>query len=289
MSASPAQTAARERDKVAEGHPLRLAASASAPACLPVASEVLAGRAGRCPLQLEVVLGIPRSRAIPGQFRRGRAACNSRFGACPGMRPGRFGAAPGSAPGRLHFPRQCQVARCPAIGPNGCGSRRWPVSRLWPGVAAELGPSCSPLAAPTYHSRGCPATADPSPTSALSGTANARPQSPSAGQENRPLRRLRSSVCRAAGRISLKYPHPPERLKELPTLGDRRELVAEAIAATLDYGNACWDLAVRWLRTIDVWVIPENGTVKVQVNLGAVAGQSRVPRDKRDPGPFLLT
>jgi len=60
------------------------------------------------------------------------------------------------------------------------------------------------------------------------------------------------------GRISVKYPPPPDRLQALPTLNDWRKLIAAAIDWTLDYGAACWDLAVRWLRTIDVWVIPEG-------------------------------
>lgn len=98
----------------------------------------------------------------------------------------------------------------------------------------------------------------------------------------------RQSLWRSR-KISIKYPAPPDHVAGLPSLGDRRSLVVQALDETLTYGEACWDLAVEWLRTIDIWISPDADakTVRIQTTFGEIAGPS-YPREQRDPGPFLL-
>jgi hypothetical protein len=72
-----------------------------------------------------------------------------------------------------------------------------------------------------------------------------------------------------------------------PSIGDRRTMLANAIASTLRYGDACKALAIRWLQTIDVWVTLGTETTSIQVTFQEGDRPPRFPREQRDPGPFL--
>lgn len=72
-----------------------------------------------------------------------------------------------------------------------------------------------------------------------------------------------------------------------PTIEERRRMLSEAGAATFEYASATWALAQRWLRTVDVFVDHSPPEVRVQVKIQPGARGPRVPREHRDPGPFL--
>jgi hypothetical protein len=88
-------------------------------------------------------------------------------------------------------------------------------------------------------------------------------------------------------RISLTFPPPKDLEDNLPSLADRRQLVNDAISATYDYADAAWALALRLLQTLGVSVDRQDDEVRIQVPLGPIAGQARIARENRDPGPLL--
>jgi len=95
----------------------------------------------------------------------------------------------------------------------------------------------------------------------------------------------RASLWRS---VPVQVTHPPAPYdKTAPSIRDRRKILAHAIEATLRYGDACKDLAIRWLRTIDVLITPADETTNIQVTFQGEGGQHRFPREQRDPGPFL--
>jgi hypothetical protein len=65
-------------------------------------------------------------------------------------------------------------------------------------------------------------------------------------------------------------------------------MLSQAGAATFDYATSAWAVAQRWLRTVDVFVEHSPPEVKVQVNIQPGATGPRIPRERRDPGPFLV-
>jgi hypothetical protein len=101
----------------------------------------------------------------------------------------------------------------------------------------------------------------------------------------------------AIGRVSLwsgpgfkiTFPSLAEPVGDDPSLTDTRETLGAAAVATLAYAEAIWDLALRWLRTVDVDVAWEPGQVTVQTTMQAGQTSPRFPRELRDPGAFLLT
>jgi len=93
----------------------------------------------------------------------------------------------------------------------------------------------------------------------------------------------RASVW-AGPAIDVSFPRSPAEAAALLPLADRRKIVATAAEATLLYAEAAWDLAVRWLATIEVTVIRYPGGVKLSTNH---YGSAKYPRESRDPGPFL--
>jgi hypothetical protein len=96
----------------------------------------------------------------------------------------------------------------------------------------------------------------------------------------------RASLWRSQ-QVRIQYPPPPDRFSDLPSIVDRQTMLAAAIEASLKYGDVCMDLAIRWLRTIDVWITPGDETTGIQISLGGIGGEPRFPREQRDPGPFL--
>ena len=96
----------------------------------------------------------------------------------------------------------------------------------------------------------------------------------------------RASIWRAP--FHLKQPPPAPIDPSAPSIADRRAILANAIEATLRYGDACKDVAIRWLRTIDVWVTPGDGTTNIQMTFLEGERPPRFPREQRDPGPFLV-
>jgi hypothetical protein len=86
------------------------------------------------------------------------------------------------------------------------------------------------------------------------------------------------------GRVTVTHPFKPD-TTGLPTLNERRTQIAQAGDAALKYAQVTWDLALRWLRTIDVWIFRSEDEVRVQTRHGGPT--PRFPREGRDPGPFL--
>jgi hypothetical protein len=95
----------------------------------------------------------------------------------------------------------------------------------------------------------------------------------------------RASLWRSTP-IHISHPPASDRYSALPSIGDRRAMLANAIDATLRYGDACKELAIRWLRTIDVWITPADDTTSIQVTFEGNGRRPRFPREQRDPGPF---
>jgi hypothetical protein len=93
------------------------------------------------------------------------------------------------------------------------------------------------------------------------------------------------------GSISFQQPPSEDELAALPTLAERRALVADAIEATYRFAGACWELAVRFLRGVDVSVTRVGDEVSVATT-HRIGRQDPdrplpIPRAKRDPSPFL--
>jgi hypothetical protein len=99
----------------------------------------------------------------------------------------------------------------------------------------------------------------------------------------------------AFGRASLwtadfKVTWPPPETEEdpdAPSIAERRQAASTAGAQTLRYAQATWDLMQRWLRTVGVFVEHTPGQVKVETQIRPGAPGPAVPRNRRDPGPFL--
>ena len=52
--------------------------------------------------------------------------------------------------------------------------------------------------------------------------------------------------------ITLQFPPAEEADPGLPTLAERRSTVNAAIEASLEYATAAWEVALRWLASVDV-------------------------------------
>jgi hypothetical protein len=94
------------------------------------------------------------------------------------------------------------------------------------------------------------------------------------------------------GKISFQQPPSQEELDELPTIAERRSLVASAIESTFSFASASWGLAIRFLDRVDVSVTrPTDDTVSISTTYRVgPPDPSRplpIPRENRDPGPFL--
>jgi hypothetical protein len=94
------------------------------------------------------------------------------------------------------------------------------------------------------------------------------------------------------GQISFQHPPSDEELHALPTLADRRSQVAGAIDATHAFAESAWEIALRFLRSVDVWITrPDDDEVSIQtehrVGPPDLERPRPIPREKRDPGPFL--
>jgi hypothetical protein len=82
--------------------------------------------------------------------------------------------------------------------------------------------------------------------------------------------------------ITYPIPNPGQ---GLPSLQERRELVAAAIDAAFDYAVEAWRVADRLLASLGVRVVSRNG----QVSVSTTHGQGFTPREQRDPGPFVAS
>jgi hypothetical protein len=93
------------------------------------------------------------------------------------------------------------------------------------------------------------------------------------------------------GQISFQHPPSDDELDALPTLADRRLLVADAIGVTHTFAASAWDVALRFLRSVDVWITRLNDEVSIETQhrVGPLDPERPrpIPRENRDPGPFL--
>ena len=81
-------------------------------------------------------------------------------------------------------------------------------------------------------------------------------------------------------------PEPPD--PALPTIADVRTRVAAGIEPVVPYAGLLWDLALRWLRSIGVFVTqPRKGEVRVTTEHWG-SREPRYPRAQRDHGPFIV-
>lgn len=126
-------------------------------------------------------------------------------------------------------------------------------------------------------------------TPAVAGTWDLRDQ---IVHRDRPSYREAPAFGRASlwtGGFTVRFPPPDvDEDPDAPTIGERRQMLSQAGAATLDYASSAWAVAQRWLRTVDVFVEHSPPEVKVQVNIQPGATGPRIPRERRDPGPFLV-
>lgn len=77
---------------------------------------------------------------------------------------------------------------------------------------------------------------------------------------------------------------PPQTDDAAPPLSDYRDVVVEAVTASLTYAQALWDLAVRWLPTVRVRIrLLSEHRIEVQTDQGGFARA----RHLRDPGGFI--
>lgn len=84
------------------------------------------------------------------------------------------------------------------------------------------------------------------------------------------------------GTFNLTAPAPPA---TAPPLSEYRQLVADALTAAITYAGALHDLALRWLRTVNVTITdapPDH--VKIETSPGWTAPS----REDRDPGKFIV-
>lgn len=74
---------------------------------------------------------------------------------------------------------------------------------------------------------------------------------------------------------------------DAPTIDERRRVLANAGAASVAYIEATWQLTIRWLRTVRVFITPGDNTISVTADLPVGTKGPVLPREQRDPGPFL--
>lgn len=99
----------------------------------------------------------------------------------------------------------------------------------------------------------------------------------------------------AFGRASLwtadfKVTWPPPEMEEdpdAPSIAECRRVVSTAGEQTLAYAQTTWVLMQRWLRTVGVFIEHRPGEVKVEAQVRPGIRGPFLPRDRRDPGPFL--
>lgn len=96
----------------------------------------------------------------------------------------------------------------------------------------------------------------------------------------------RRSVWRG-GRFKVEIPTDAELDPDAPAIAERRQVVIDAGGPTLRYIDASWTLMQRWLQTVDVFVKHTPGQVAVTTHLQPGQTGPRIPRERRDPGPFL--
>ena len=83
------------------------------------------------------------------------------------------------------------------------------------------------------------------------------------------------------GAFELTWPSPPV---AAPPLSEYRQIVADALAATTTYAQALHDLALQWLRTVNVVITdapPDHVLIETRPGSAAPA------RERRDPGTFV--
>lgn len=73
-----------------------------------------------------------------------------------------------------------------------------------------------------------------------------------------------------------------------PSLSDTRETIVLAGEHTLNYAEEIWTVALRVLAKLGVHVDHVPGTVTVRAEFHPGQPGPRLPREARDPGPFLI-
>jgi hypothetical protein len=93
------------------------------------------------------------------------------------------------------------------------------------------------------------------------------------------------------GQISFQHPPSDDELDALPTLDQRRALVADAIDATHTFAASAWDIALRFLHSVDVRITRSDDEVSIEtlhrIGMQDPERPRPIPRENRDPGPFL--
>lgn len=90
------------------------------------------------------------------------------------------------------------------------------------------------------------------------------------------------------GGFKVTFPPPADAEDpEAPTIAERREVVSQAGSAAVRYAQAIWSLMLRWLATVGVVITRQPGQVTVRVDVQPGSTGPRLPREQRDPGPFL--
>ncbi len=96
----------------------------------------------------------------------------------------------------------------------------------------------------------------------------------------------RKSRLAEVDRVTLSFPVKETEDPTLPTVDDRLRELAAAGEATLRYAEQTWEVAIRWLRTVGVYVRDRGDEVEIETT-HELRGRTRFPRATRDPGPFL--
>lgn len=89
------------------------------------------------------------------------------------------------------------------------------------------------------------------------------------------------------GKFKIDFPADAEVDPDAPSIGERRIVVINAGRPTVDYIRSSWMLMQSWLRSVDVFVEHRPGQVAVTTSLQPGQTGPRIPREQRDPGPFL--
>jgi hypothetical protein len=84
------------------------------------------------------------------------------------------------------------------------------------------------------------------------------------------------------GEFKLTVPSPSP---TAPPLAEYRQLVADALVAATTYAWALHDLAIRWLRTVNVTI---TDAPPDHVKIDTRPGWTAPPRERRDPGRFVV-
>ncbi len=98
----------------------------------------------------------------------------------------------------------------------------------------------------------------------------------------------RTSVWAGKERFRVTVPRLQEEPGSAPSLKETRETASRAGDVTLAYAEEIWCVVAKLLSTLGIRISDSPGQVHVQMDIDETARIPRFPREKRDPGPFLL-